>query len=116
MKLAVVGGGWAGLSAAVHAFRAGHDVRVFESGTVLGGRARSIHAPTLDREIDNGQHIMLGAYSDTLALMRDLGLDTERQFTRLPLSLRSADDTLHLRVLPGLPAPLHIAAGLLTAK
>lgn len=116
MKLAVVGGGWAGLSAAVHAFREGHDVRVFESGTVLGGRARSIHAPTLDREIDNGQHIMLGAYSDTLALMRDLGLDTERQFTRLPLSLRSADDSLHLRALPGLPAPLHIAAGLLTAK
>lgn len=116
MNVAIVGGGWAGLSAAVSAVRQGHSVRLFESAAVLGGRARSVHAPSLGRDIDNGQHIMLGAYTHTLALMRDLGLDTAQQFTRLPLSVRSADGALQMRAVPGLPAPLHIAAGLLTAR
>lgn len=116
MRVAVVGGGWAGLSAAVTAVGLGHDVRLFESAAVLGGRARSVHAPALETDIDNGQHILLGAYTATLALMRDLGLDPARRFVRLPLSVRSADGTLDLRAPPGLPAPLHVAAGLLAAR
>lgn len=116
LNVAVVGGGWAGLSAAVTAVQLGHKVRLFESAAVLGGRARSVHAPALDTDIDNGQHILLGAYSATLALMRDLGLDPATLFTRLPLSVQSADGTLNMRALPGLPAPLHIAAGLLAAS
>lgn len=116
MNIAIVGGGWAGLSAAVTAVRLGHQVRLFESAPVLGGRARSVHSPALDTDIDNGQHILLGAYTATLALMHDLGLDPEKLFTRLPLSVQSADGTLHLRALPGLPAPLHIAAGLLVTR
>lgn len=116
MRVAVVGGGWAGLSAAVTAVGLGHDVRLFESAAILGGRARSVHAPALETDIDNGQHILLGAYTATLALMRGLGLDPARQFLRLPLSIRSADGGLAMRALPGLPAPLHIAGGLLTAR
>lgn len=116
MNIAIVGGGWAGLSAAVTAVRLGHSVRLFESAITLGGRARSVHSPALDAEIDNGQHILLGAYTATLTLMQDLGLDPDTLFTRLPLSVKSADGTLALRTLPGLPAPLHIAAGLLAAK
>ena len=61
MKIGIVGGGWAGLSAAVTAVRQGHQVRLFESAAVLGGRARSVHAPALQADIDNGQHILLGA-------------------------------------------------------
>lgn len=116
MNIAIVGGGWAGLSAAVTAVRQGHSVRLFESAGILGGRARSVHAPALEADIDNGQHILLGAYTATLTLMRDLGLDPDTLFTRLPLSVKSADGTLAMRALPGLPAPLHIAAGLLAAK
>ena len=116
MNIAIVGGGWAGLSAAVTAVRLGHEVRLFESAAVLGGRARSVHVPALDADIDNGQHILLGAYTATLDLMRDLGLDPASRFTRLPLCMRSADGTLRMRALPGLPAPLHIAAGLLAAR
>ena len=116
MKLAIVGGGWAGLSAAAAAVHLGHDTHLYESAATLGGRARSVHAPALDAEIDNGQHILLGAYSATLALMRVLGLDPSRHFIRLPLSVRSADGRIRVQAFAGLPAPLHIAAGLLVAK
>lgn len=116
MNVAIVGGGWAGLSAAVTAVRLGHQVRLFEAAPTLGGRARSVHSPALDTTIDNGQHLLLGAYTATLALMHELGLDPAGQFIRTPLSVRSADDTLRMHALPGLPAPLHIAAGLLGAK
>lgn len=116
MNIAIVGGGWAGLSAAMTAVRLGHEVRLFESAGVLGGRARSVHASALDATIDNGQHILLGAYTASLELMRDLGLDPARQFIRLPLSVHSADGALEMRAPPGLPAPLHIATGLLAAR
>ncbi len=116
MNVAVIGGGWAGLSAALTAVRLGHKVRLFESAAVLGGRARSVHAPSLDATIDNGQHILLGAYTATFKLMQSLGLDINRQFLRLPLSVSSGDGQLRMHTWRMLPAPLHIAAGLLSAK
>lgn len=111
MDIAIVGGGWAGLSAALTAVKLGHNVQLFESASMLGGRARSVQAPSLGTEIDNGQHILLGAYTATLDLMRALGLDPEQQFIRLPLSVHSADGALHMRATPGLPAPFHIVGG-----
>lgn len=116
MDIAIVGGGWAGLSAALTAVKLGHNVQLFESASMLGGRARSVQAPSLGTEIDNGQHILLGAYTATLDLMRALGLDPEQQFIRLPLSVHSADGALHMRATPGLPAPFHIVGGLLSAR
>ncbi len=116
MKIAVIGGGWAGLSAAVTAVRQGHHVQLFEAASALGGRARTVHHPGLGAPIDNGQHILLGAYTATLELMRSLGLSLEDSFHVLPLSVRSADGTLAMHAVPGLPAPLHIAAGLLAAR
>ena len=52
----------------------------------LGGRARS-----LDSGLDNGQHILIGAYTDTLALMRRVGADPETLLARQPLALRYPD-------------------------
>src|SRR5690606_5124915 len=89
---------------------------LFESSATLGGRARSVPSPSLGLTIDNGQHILLGAYTATLDLMRNLGLDTAQQFVRVPLSVLSADGRLALQSKSFLPAPLHIAAGLLTAR
>lgn len=114
MKFAIVGAGWAGLSAAVTAHRLGHEVHVFEAAPTLGGRARSVHAPWAT--IDNGQHILLGAYTATLALMRELGLNPDDRFLRMPLNVVSADATIQLRAKPGLPTPLHIAVALATAR
>jgi squalene-associated FAD-dependent desaturase len=87
-RLAVVGGGWAGIAAAVEGVRRGWQVELFEMAGQLGGRARSL---TQEPRLDNGQHILIGAYRDTLALMRQVGVQTETALLRLPLTLRYAD-------------------------
>lgn len=87
-RLAVIGGGWAGLAAAVEAVRSGCQVTLFEMAPRLGGRARSLEAP--DAELDNGQHILIGAYVETLALMTTLGVDLEQAMLRTPLRLVDA--------------------------
>ena len=84
--LAVVGGGWAGLAAAVAASRAGHRVTLLEMAPQLGGRARRVDTPA-GLALDNGQHILIGAYRDTLALMRSVGVVPESVLLRRPLAL-----------------------------
>lgn len=89
MHLAVIGGGWAGLSAAIHATRRGHRVTLYEMSAQLGGRARQVEFDGI--ALDNGQHIMLGAYRDTLELMRLVGVPTEDALLRTPLSIVGPD-------------------------
>ncbi len=100
MKLAVVGGGWAGLAAAVRATEAGHAVTLFEMAAHLGGRARGVEVEGL--ALDNGQHILIGAYRRTLALMHAVGADAEALLFRRPLELRYPDGR-GLRLPPGPP-------------
>lgn len=96
-RFAVVGGGWAGLAAAIRATAAGHRVELFEMAPRLGGRARS-----LDDGLDSGQHILIGAYGESLALMRSVGVDPETVLFRSPLHLRGPRDE-GLRLPPGSP-------------
>lgn len=77
---------------------------------VAGGRSRRVG----DGRLDNGQHILLGAYRETLALMRAVGVDPETALLRLPLAL-DVQDGMSL-VLPAWPAPLHVLAGLARAR
>lgn len=112
MKVAVVGGGWAGLAAAVELTDRGFDTTLFEAGRVFGGRARSVEID--GRTLDNGQHILLGAYRDTQALMRRVGADPARCFRRLPLQV--SDGTGFRLALPKVPAPFNVAFGLLAAQ
>jgi hydroxysqualene dehydroxylase len=114
-RVAVVGGGWAGCAAAVALLDAGCGVTLFEAARTLGGRARAIE--TDGRLLDNGQHIMLGAYAATLQLMRRVGVDPRRAMLRLPLQMRypPADAGMDF-VAPRLPAPLHVLVALLRAR
>ena len=89
MTLAVVGGGWAGLAAAVRGTQAGHAVTLFDMAGHLGGRARGVDVGPL--ALDNGQHILIGAYVRTLDLMRTIGVDVEAVLYRQPLELRYPD-------------------------
>jgi squalene-associated FAD-dependent desaturase len=98
LRLAVVGGGWAGLAAAVRATEAGHGVTLFERAGQLGGRARTVSVG--DLALDNGQHILIGAYTRTLDLMRTVGADIDAAFDRRPLELRYPDGR-GLRLPPG---------------
>jgi squalene-associated FAD-dependent desaturase len=116
MRAAIVGGGWAGLAAAVELARSGAQVTLFEAARQLGGRARSVEAH--GQRLDNGQHLLIGAYRETLGLMKEVGADPERLLKRLPLELNfPAGRNSHFRMrLPRLPAPWHLAAGLLGAR
>ena len=107
--VAVVGGGWAGLAAAVEATRRGHRVTLFEMAPQLGGRARRVDVDGF--ELDNGQHILIGAYTETLRLMQTVGVDTAQAFVRTPLALVGPDG-LGLRLPPG-NASLAFARGVL---
>jgi squalene-associated FAD-dependent desaturase len=106
-RIAVVGGGWAGLAAAVEATSRGHHVTLFEMASQLGGRARRVEVE--GRSLDNGQHILIGAYSHTLALLGRVGVDVEGALRRSPLSL-VAPDGRGLVLLPGRPAVAFVRA------
>jgi hydroxysqualene dehydroxylase len=83
--LAVVGAGWAGLAAAVRAVERGHRVTLFEMAPHVGGRVRAVMHDGV--ALDNGQHILIGAYTQTLALMRTVGADPDALLERRPLGL-----------------------------
>ena len=85
-RIAIVGAGWAGLAAAVQAVQRGGQVTVFDLAREPGGRARRVVTPAGDT-FDNGQHVMIGAYTATLSLMKTVGADLDRGLHRMPLSL-----------------------------
>jgi hydroxysqualene dehydroxylase len=107
-RIAVIGAGWAGMAAAVTLAEQAIPVTVFEASRALGGRARRVTIAGID--LDNGQHVLLGAYRETLRLMRKVGADPERLLLRLPLELRFADG-FHLRA-PRLPYPANLLAAI----
>jgi squalene-associated FAD-dependent desaturase len=96
------------LAAAVRATQLGWQVSLLEAAPVLGGRARRIHHQGLT--LDNGPHLLIGAYTQTLALMRQLGLDPEHLLWRMPLNLRNPQG-IGLE-LPDLPAPWNLLWGI----
>lgn len=117
MNLAVVGAGWSGLAAAVRAVQLGHQVALFEASHQVGGRARALRVVLPDGNLhmlDNGQHILIGAYRETLAMLRLVGVDPAAALLRMPLSLQFTDSSgLNL---PDWPAPIDALAGILTAR
>lgn len=115
MKAAVIGAGWAGLAASVALREAGAKVTVFEAGHTPGGRARRVFHTDFDAPLDNGQHLLSGAYKHTLALMRRVGRNPDALLMRRPLQLASLDGRFRLAA-PRLPAPLHMAAAILRAR
>ena len=112
MKVAVIGAGYAGMAAAVTLADHGIPVTVFEAARLPGGRARRVEAHGL--ALDNGLHILIGAYRETLRLIERIHPAGKRALMRLPLDwvihrqfrLRSA----------ALPAPWHLVVGLLRAQ
>jgi squalene-associated FAD-dependent desaturase len=109
--VAIVGAGYAGMAAAVTLAGRGIPVTVFESGPVPGGRARRVVSQ--DRELDNGQHILIGAYTELFRLMRAVGVAADA-LLRFPLEIRYAGGFALRRLW--LPEPFGLAAGLLLAR
>ena len=118
MKIAIIGAGWAGLAAAVYLTDAGHPVVVFEASHHVGGRARALPVPRCLPDgtvasLDNGQHILIGAYTHTLALLRQVGIDPLACLLDLPMTLKRPDGR-GLR-FANLPTPLDALGGILGA-
>jgi squalene-associated FAD-dependent desaturase len=114
----ILGGGVAGITAAVELARAGMRPLLVESRPYLGGRMRSfIHTATGD-EIDNGQHLLMGCYHATFRLLDLLGT---RQLVALQPSLhvefRDPDGTADILDTPAaLPSPLNVLAGMMRLR
>lgn len=110
MTTLIIGGGWSGLAAAVRLLEQGEPVHLVESAKQLGGRARNV--AWNGQTIDNGQHLLIGAYQRTLKLLQDLGADESTLFQRLPLNLTIHHphfNDLKLADTPLLPWPLSLA-------
>ncbi len=112
--IAVIGAGWAGCAAAIELARRGARVSLFEAARIPGGRARRVEHD--GHTLDNGQHLLLGAYRDTLHVMRLAGVDPARAMLRLPLQMRypAQSDGMSF-VAPRLPAPFHLLIALVRA-
>ena len=113
-RIAVIGGGYTGFAAAVILAAAGHRVTVFEAARTLGGRARRVDAN--GTSVDNGAHILLGAYRQTLALLEVVhGAGAEGELLERRRLILEQPGVFRLRA-PSLPAPWHLAAALFTMR
>jgi zeta-carotene desaturase len=87
---------------------------VLESKAVLGGRATAFSDPQTGERVDNGQHVMLGCYHETFALLRQIGTeDCVRVQPGLEVDFVDRAGERSRLSLPGLPPPLNFMAGLL---
>lgn len=116
MTTLIIGGGWSGLAAAVTLVHQGHPVHLIESAKQLGGRARNVSWH--DQVIDNGQHLMIGAYQQMLDIMTLVGISPEEAFDRYPIDITIYDTSfspLTLSTKNWLPWPLSLAWSLIAS-
>jgi squalene-associated FAD-dependent desaturase len=113
-KILIIGGGIAGISAAVQAIENGLLPVVIEKNSCLGGRVRSFAAADLQKTIDNGQHVLSAAYEETSRLLKKIGSQNKVFFQKNfhALFVRSVRQHLPFTAAP-LPAPFHFFLPLL---
>ena len=110
----VIGGGFAGLSAATALAERGVRVTVFEARPSLGGRATAFTDPATSERVDNGQHVLFGCYHETFRFLRRVGSSsTVRLQENLTITMIDAGGRQSRLACPPLPAPLHLAAGVM---
>ena len=117
-KVLVVGGGYAGLAAATALAETGQSVELLESRGFLGGRAYSI-APSesFPAPLDNGPHLFMGCYTETLRLFRRIAIEKHLHWINpLALSWLSPGGKKVSLQCASLPAPFHLAWGLFTSN
>jgi hydroxysqualene dehydroxylase len=119
--IVIIGGGFAGLAAAVDLAEAGRQVLLLERRSFLGGRAYSFKDKVTGDTIDNGQHLMMGCYHNTLSFLKKIGAHDKLKIQanpRVDFLYESGDGVVRCASFkcPPLPAPLHLLGGLANLK
>ena len=113
-EILIIGGGFAGLAAGVALAQAGRRVRLLEQKPQLGGRASSFFDPATGSLVDNGQHLFMGCYHQTIEFLKTIGtLDRVRFQPGLSVKFLESDGALSALSCPRLPAPWHLLVGVL---
>jgi protoporphyrinogen oxidase len=86
LKIAILGAGYAGMSAAWDLKKAGHDVTIFESATYAGGLASGFKEPHWNWSVEKFYHHWFQSDSEMLGIIRELGLEDKVIFPR-PLTV-----------------------------
>ena len=111
----VVGGGFAGLSAATALAERGAKVLVVEARPTLGGRATAFTDPATGERVDNGQHVLFGCYHETFRFLRRIGAEGHvRVQRRLAVDMIDRAGRWSRLACPALPSPFHLLAGVMT--
>src|SRR3954471_2090144 len=114
-EVAVVGGGFAGLSAATALAERGHRVIVLEARPRLSGRAATFTDPATGERVDNGQHLLIGGDVETFRFLRRIGAaDAVHLQRRLAVDIVDAAGRRSQLRSRSLPAPLHLLGGILS--
>lgn len=110
----VIGGGFAGLSAATALAEQGARVLVLEARPALGGRASAFTDPATGERVDNGQHVLIGGYHETFRFLRRLGVERDVHLQpNLTVDIVDRQGVASRLTCPAVPAPLHLLAGAL---
>jgi hydroxysqualene dehydroxylase len=110
----VIGGGFAGLSAATALAEQGTRVLVLEARPTLGGRATAFTDPATGERVDNGQHVLVGGYHETFRFLRRLNT-AAAVYVQPDLHIDVIDRAGRVSSLkcPALPPPLHLLGGVI---
>jgi hydroxysqualene dehydroxylase len=110
----VIGAGFAGLSAAVALAEQGVRVTVLEGKPALGGRAYSFADADSGDFVDNGQHVLMGCYTETLDFLKRIGAHGQLVFHEdLEIEMLAGFGQSAVLKTARLPGPLHMTAALL---
>ncbi|MHB9013263.1 MAG: hydroxysqualene dehydroxylase, partial [Ignavibacteriaceae bacterium] len=116
-KCIVIGGGFAGLTSAVYLAKAGYNVELIEASSKLGGRAYSFLDKNTGTVIDNGQHILMGCYDETLKFIKLIKAEDNFHFQKR-LEVNFLASNFKILPLKSFPVfyPLNLLLGLLNYK
>ena len=110
----VIGGGFAGLSAATALAERGVRVMVLEARPALGGRATAFTDPSTGERVDNGQHVIIGGYHEAFRFLRRIGTEALVHLQdNLTVDVVDRSGRLSRLACPPLPAPLHLMGGIM---
>jgi squalene-associated FAD-dependent desaturase len=113
-RVAVVGGGLAGLAAGCALAGSGFRVTIFERRPYLGGRASSYQHPGTGEVVDNCQHVLLGCCTNLIQFYKRLGVENKiRWYDRL--TFLEPGGRASVIASSKLPAPFHNAPAFLRA-